>query len=67
MKNGFVKNQKAHDLYVNRPLLKAILIVIIPSLTMTFMTGIYIFASQLIINRLVPISHGGSSEANFNY
>jgi hypothetical protein len=67
MKNGFVKNQRAHDLYVNKPLLKAILIVIIPSLAMTFMTGIYIFTSQLLINRLVPIAHGSDEVANFEY
>jgi hypothetical protein len=67
MKNGFVKNQRAHDLYVNKPLLKAILIVIIPSLAMTMMTGIYFFASQLLINRLVPIAHGSNEAQNFQY
>jgi hypothetical protein len=67
MRNGFVKNQRAHDLYVNKPLLKAILIVIIPSLAMTFMTGIYIFTSQVLINRLVPIAHGTSDAINFEY
>jgi Na+-driven multidrug efflux pump len=67
MNNRFVKNHKAHNLYVNRPLLKAILIVIIPSLAMTFMTGIYIFTSQVIINRLVPIAHGSDVATNFQY
>jgi hypothetical protein len=67
MQNKFVKNKKAHDLYANKPLFKAILIVIIPSLAMTLMTGIYIFASQVIINRLVPIAHGSTDAANFQY
>jgi Na+-driven multidrug efflux pump len=66
MNNGFVKNQRAHDLYVNKPLLKAILRVVLPSLLMTLMTGVYIFVSQVIIVRLVPISHGNTAE-NFNY
>jgi hypothetical protein len=67
MKNGFVKNQRAHELYVNKPLFKAILMVILPSLAMTFMTGIYIFTSQVIINRLVPIAHGSTAADNFYY
>jgi hypothetical protein len=64
MNNGFVKNQRAHDLYVNKSMLKAILTVVMPSLAMTLMTGIYLFASQAIIVRLVPIAHGDDA-ANF--
>lgn len=63
--NSF-KNKKAYDLYVNKPLLKALLIIIIPSLLMTLMTGIYYFANQIIIVKLLPIAHGNAQQ-NFNY
>lgn len=53
-KNSFEKNVLAHNLYVNTPLLKALLKIIVPTLLMTFMTGIYLFSSQLIIATFVP-------------
>jgi Na+-driven multidrug efflux pump len=54
MKKQFIENQKAHHLYANTPLLKALLIVIGPGLLVTLMSGIYIFAAQIIIVRLLP-------------
>jgi hypothetical protein len=63
--NSF-KNKRAHELYVTKPLLKALIIIIIPSLLIAFMTGIYYFANQIIIVKLLPIAHG-DAQANFNY
>ncbi|GHU27604.1 hypothetical protein FACS1894152_4430 [Bacilli bacterium] len=61
-KKQFIENERAHRLYANTPLLKALLIVIIPGLLMTLMTGIYIFTSQIIIVRLLPIAHGNNGQ-----
>jgi Na+-driven multidrug efflux pump len=54
MQKQFIENQKAHHLYANTPLLKALLTVIGPGLLVTLMSGIYIFATQIIIVRLLP-------------
>lgn len=60
------KNQKAHDLYANKPLFKALIIIIFPTLLIALMTGIYYFANQIIIVKLLPIAHGNKQQ-NFNY
>jgi Na+-driven multidrug efflux pump len=60
------KNQKAHELYANKPLFKALMIIIIPSLLMALMTGIYYFMNQVMIIRFVPSSHGDAQQ-NFTY
>ncbi len=54
-KKRFVdKGLKAHKLYAQTPLFKAVLLVAIPGLLISFMSGIYVFADQLLLSLLVP-------------
>ncbi len=48
------KGLKAHKLYAETPLFKAVLLVAIPGLLISFMSGIYVFADQLLLSLLVP-------------
>jgi Na+-driven multidrug efflux pump len=54
IKKQFNDNERAHRLYTNTPLLKALFTVILPGLLSTLMVGVYIFATQIIIVRLLP-------------
>lgn len=49
------KNLRSHKLFAETPIFKAILKVAIPGLLMSFMSGIYIFADQLMLSILIPI------------
>lgn len=54
-KKRFVdKGLKAHKLYAQTPLFKAVLFVAIPGLLISFMSGIYVFADQLLLSLFVP-------------
>lgn len=54
-KKRFVdKGLKAHKLYAQTPLFRAVLLVAIPGLLISFMSGIYVFADQLLLSILVP-------------
>lgn len=48
------KGLKAHKLYAQTPLFKAVLLVAIPGLLISLMSGIYVFADQLLLSILVP-------------
>ncbi len=48
------KGLKAHKLYAETPLFKAVLLVAIPGLLISLMSGIYVFADQLLLSILVP-------------
>jgi Na+-driven multidrug efflux pump len=56
IKKQFNDNERAHRLYTNTPLLKALFTVILPGLLSTLMIGVYIFATQIIIVRLLPLT-----------
>jgi Na+-driven multidrug efflux pump len=63
MKTQFTENQRAYNLYVKKPLFLALMTVILPSLLMLLMSVVYIFASQIILVRLVP-EHGTNTFQN---
>jgi len=48
------RNLKAHKLYAETPLFKAILLVALPGLLISLMSGVYIFADQLLLALLIP-------------
>ncbi len=48
------KGLKAHKLYAQTPLFRAVLLVAIPGLLISLMSGIYVFADQLLLSILVP-------------
>jgi hypothetical protein len=49
------KKLRAHHLYGEKTLLKAVIIVAIPGLLMSLMTGVYLFTDQLMLSIFVPI------------
>ena len=48
------KELRAHKLYANKNIFKTVLIVAIPGLLISLMSGIYVFADQLLLTTLVP-------------